>query len=202
MARPASELTLLDVADRLLETGVSLTGEATISVADVDLIYLGLDVVLASVEKVRGKGNVPLIPFPTQNWPSPGRADRGERRGRAPGPEGGVPPTEGRKRGPGAMSADEYRPVPAGLPERIDVDPDDVERGLGKLVLTIVEFVRQLLERQAVRRMESGSLSDIEVERIGVALMRLDEKVGEMAARFGLRREDLRLGLGPLGQLV
>jgi hypothetical protein len=176
MAKHASELTLLDVADRLLETGVSLTGEATISVADVDLIYLGLDLVLASAEKIRGKGNVPLIPFPA--WP-----DR-------------------IAEGPGAMSADEYRAISAGLPERIDVDPDDVERGLGKLVLTIVEFVRQLLERQAVRRMESGSLSDIEVERIGVALMRLDEKVGEMAARFGLRREDLRLGLGPLGQLV
>ena len=176
MAMRAGELTLLDIADRLLDTGVSLTGEATISVADVDLIYLGLDVVLASVEKVRGKGQQPIVPFPA--WPSP------------------VP------EGPGAMSADEYRPVSAGLPERIDVDPDDVERGLGKLVLTIVEFIRQLLERQAVRRMSSGSLSDNEVERIGIALMRLDEKVGEMAARFGLRREDLRLGLGPLGQLL
>jgi len=176
MAMRPSDLTLLDIADRLLDTGVSLTGEATISVADVDLIYLGLDVVLASVEKIRGKGVRPIIPFPA--WP-------------APVPEG-----------PGAMSADEYRTVGAGLPERIDVDPDDVERGLGKLVLTIVEFVRQLLERQAIRRMESGSLSDIEVERIGVALMRLDEKVGEMAARFGLRREELRLGLGPLGQLL
>ncbi len=170
----SSDLTLLDVADRLLETGVSLTGEATISVADVDLIYLGLDVVLASVEKMRGKGKVPIVPFPA--WPAP--------------------------IGPGAMSADEYRPVPAGLPERIDVDPDDVESGLAKLVLTIVEFIRQLLERQAIRRMASGSLSDIEVERIGVALMRLDGKVGEMAARFGLRREELRLGLGPLGELV
>ena len=176
LGRGASDLTLLDIADRLLDTGVSLMGEATISVADVDLIYLGLDVVLASVEKVRGQGNVPIVPFP--KWPTP------------------VP------EGPGAMSATEYQPVAAGLPERIDVDPDDVEKGLGKLVLTIIEFVRQLLERQAVRRMESGSLSEIEVERIGIALMRLDEKVGEMAARFGLRREELRLGLGPLGQLL
>src|SRR5258708_31663577 len=101
--------------------------------------------------------------------------------------------------GRGAMSADEYRPVSAGLEERIDVDPDDVERGLGKLVLTIVEFVRQLLERQAVRRMASGSLSDTEVERIGVALMRLDEKVGEMAARFGLRRGGRPPGPRPPG---
>lgn len=172
----ASEITLLDVADRLLDTGVSLTGEATISVADVDLIYLGLDVVLASVEKVRGKGNVPLIPFPA--WPTP------------------IP------QGPGAMSADEYRQVRADIPDRIDVDPDEVERGLAKLVLTIIEFVRQLLERQAIRRMDGGGLTDAEIERIGVALMRLEEKVGEMAARFGLKREELRLGLGPLGQLL
>src|SRR5207247_2389292 len=67
------------------------------------------------------------------------------------------------------------------LPERVDVDPDDVEQGLAKLVLTLVEFVRQLLERQAVRRMEGGTLSDEEVERMGVALMRLEQKVQEMA---------------------
>jgi hypothetical protein len=172
----ASELTLLDIADRLLDTGVSLTGEATVSVADVDLIYLGLDVVVASVEKIRGKGSVPIIPFPA--WP-------------APVPEG-----------PGAMSAGEYQQVRADLGDRIDVDPDEVERGLAKLVLTIVEFIRQLLERQAVRRMDGGGLSDAEIERVGVALMRLEEKVGEMAARFRLTREDLRLGLGPLGQLL
>jgi uncharacterized protein involved in outer membrane biogenesis len=73
---------------------------------------------------------------------------------------------------------------------------------IAKLVLTIVEFVRQLLERQAIRRMDGGGLTDAEVERVGMALMRLEEKVGEMAARFGLAREELRLGLGPLGQLL
>lgn len=175
MTRP-SELTLLDIADRLLDTGVSLTGEATISVADVDLIYLGLDVVLASVERVRGDGNVPLVPFP--KWP-------------APLPEG-----------PGAMSGATYTEVGGAIPERIDVDPDDVERGLAKLVLTIVEFVRQLLERQAIRRMDGGGLTDDQVERVGIALMRLEQKVGEMAGRFGLAREELRLGLGPLGELL
>jgi hypothetical protein len=85
---------------------------------------------------------------------------------------------------------------------RIAVDPDDVERGLAKLVLTIVDFVRQLLERQAIRRMEAGSLTEAEVERVGVALMRLEEKVGEMAGRFGIERRDLTLRLGPLGDLL
>ena len=88
------------------------------------------------------------------------------------------------------------------LPEHVDVDPDNVERGLAKLVLALVEFLRQLLERQAVRRMEGGTLTDDEVERMGLALMRLEQKVHEMARVFGLDPSELNLGLGPLGRLV
>ena len=88
------------------------------------------------------------------------------------------------------------------LPERVDVDPDHVERDLAKLVLALVEFLRQLLERQAVRRMEGGTLRDAEVERMGLALMRLEEKVHEMARTFGLDPAELNLGLGPLGRLL
>ena len=88
------------------------------------------------------------------------------------------------------------------LPERIDVDPDGVDQGLAKLVLTLIELLRQLLERQAVRRMEGGSLSDDEVERMGLALMRLEEKVHELAGHFGLRKDDLNISLGPLGSLL
>ena len=88
------------------------------------------------------------------------------------------------------------------LPERVDVDPDEVEQGLAKLVLALVEFLRQLLERQAVRRMEGGTLSDEEVERMGVALMRLEEKVHEMARTFGIDPTELNLEVGPLGRLV
>jgi len=88
------------------------------------------------------------------------------------------------------------------LPDRVDIDPDAVENGLAKLVLTLVEFLRQLLERQAVRRMEGGTLSDEEVERMGVALMRLEEKVHEMARTFGIDPTELNLEVGPLGRLV
>ncbi len=88
------------------------------------------------------------------------------------------------------------------LPDRVDVDPDAIENGLAKLVLTLVEFLRQLLERQAVRRMEGGSLSDEEVERMGVALMRLEEKVHEMARTFGIDPTELNLEVGPLGRLI
>jgi hypothetical protein len=88
------------------------------------------------------------------------------------------------------------------LPSRIDIDAEGVEQGLAQLVLTLVEFVRQLLERQAVRRMEGGSLSDEEVERVGLALMKLEEKVHQMAEQFGLRPGDLNINLGPLGDLL
>jgi len=88
------------------------------------------------------------------------------------------------------------------LPERVDVDPEGVEQGLAKLVLTLVEFLRQLLERQAIRRMDGGSLSDDEIERVGLALMRLEEKVDEVARAFGLDPKDLNVRLGPVGRLL
>jgi hypothetical protein len=96
----------------------------------------------------------------------------------------------------------ELQQVRATLPDRIDVDPEGVEQGLAQLVLTLIEFLRQVLERQAVRRMEGGSLSDEEVERVGLALMKLEEKVHELAEHFGLRPSDLNINLGPLGDLL
>jgi hypothetical protein len=88
------------------------------------------------------------------------------------------------------------------MPPRVDVDPDGVEQGLAKLVLTLVEFLRQLLERQAVRRMEGGTLTDDEVERVGLALMRLEEKVHDLARQFGVNPAELNVELGPLGRLL
>ncbi len=96
----------------------------------------------------------------------------------------------------------ELQHVRGTLPSRIDVDVEGVEQGLAQLVLTLVEFLRQLLERQAVRRMEGGSLSDEEVERVGLALMKLEEKVHQLADQFGLRPSDLNIKLGPLGDLL
>lgn len=85
---------------------------------------------------------------------------------------------------------------------RIEMDPEDVGRDLGRLVLTIVELVRQLMERQALRRVDFGDLSDETVERLGVGLMRLEEAMEELREYFGLRPEDLNLDLGPLGPLL
>ena len=87
------------------------------------------------------------------------------------------------------------------LPEHIDCSPETIEQGLAKLVLGLIELLRQLLERQAIRRMEGGTLSDQQVEDMGLALMKLEEKIRELAQQFGLRQEDLKLNLGPLGNL-
>ena len=95
----------------------------------------------------------------------------------------------------------ERRAEEAAMAPRWNADPDDVQRSVAKLVLTLVEFLRQLMERQAIRRMEAETLTPEEVERLGVALMRLEETVHDMAARFGLSPEDLNLDLGPLGRL-
>jgi hypothetical protein len=90
----------------------------------------------------------------------------------------------------------------AGSPPRWNANPDDVRRSVGKLVLTLVEAIRQLLERQAIRRMENETLTEAETEAIGLALMRLEETVRDIAAQFGLAPEDLNLDLGPIGKLV
>jgi hypothetical protein len=87
-------------------------------------------------------------------------------------------------------------------PARWNADPDDVQRSVAQLVLTLVEFVRQLLERQSIRRMEAGTLTERQVEDVGRALMQLEETVRDIAAKFGIPPEDLNLELGPLGKLI
>jgi hypothetical protein len=88
------------------------------------------------------------------------------------------------------------------LPGRINCDPEKLEKGLAKLVLTLIELLRQLMERQAVRRMEGGSLSDEQVERLGQAFMRLEKRMEELKQTFGLENEELNIPLGPLGKLL
>ena len=90
----------------------------------------------------------------------------------------------------------------AGGPLRWNADPADVQRSVAQLVLTLVDFIRRLLERQAIRRMEAGTLTDEEVENVGRALMKLEETLRDIAAQFGLRPEDLNLDLGPVGKLI
>ena len=104
---------------------------------------------------------------------------------------------------PGAVAEfeRELREIARALPERINADPERVDQGLARLVLTLIEVLRKVLEHQAVRRMDGGSLSDEEVERLGLALLRLSERMDELKRLFGLDDEDLEIDLGPLGRL-
>jgi hypothetical protein len=89
------------------------------------------------------------------------------------------------------------------LPQtRVDCTPENIEQGLARLVLSLIELLRQLLERQAIRRMEGGSLTDHQVEDMGAALMKLEAKIHELSKHFGLTPADLNLDLGPLGNLL
>jgi hypothetical protein len=104
---------------------------------------------------------------------------------------------------PGSAEAfhEELRHLARALPERINADPERVENGLARLALTLIELLRKILEHQAVRRMDGGTLSDEEVERLGLALLRLNERMQELKAIFNLTDEDLNIDLGPLGRL-
>lgn len=98
--------------------------------------------------------------------------------------------------------AGELEHLPDAFPRRVVADPEKVERGLAQLVLTLIELLRQLMERQALRRMETGTLSDEQIERLGETFMKLDRRMRELTEHFGLEENDLNLNLGPLGDLL
>lgn len=100
-----------------------------------------------------------------------------------------------------ALRAELKRSMPA-RGARWNADPEDVQRSVAKLVLTLMEFLRKLLERQAIRRMETGTLTDAEVEAVGLSLMRFEETLRALGDRFGLTPDELNLDLGPLGRLI
>jgi hypothetical protein len=97
---------------------------------------------------------------------------------------------------------EELERLEPGLSRRINSDPENLEKGLAQLVLTIIELLRQLMERQAIRRIEGGTLSAEEVERLGQTFLGLAERMEELKSAFGLTAEDLILNLGPLGNLM
>ena len=194
----SKNITLVETLDRVLNKGVVLNGDITISVADVDLIFVGLKVLLASVETAeKMHWGYKRCEYDREN----GRKDKEENEKYSfPIPQG-----EGaRGRGKEAFSSEitnELEEINAVLP-KIDAHPDRVEQGLGRLVLTLVELIRKLIEKQAMRRIDGGSLSDEEIERLGDTFMRLEKKMEELKKVFGLKDEDLNLNLGPLGDLM
>jgi hypothetical protein len=98
--------------------------------------------------------------------------------------------------------AGELEHLPEAFPRRVNADPEQVEKGLAQLVLTLVELLRQLMERQALRRMDGGTLTDEQIERLGDTFLKLDRRMQELTEHFGLEERDLNLNLGPLGDLL
>jgi hypothetical protein len=101
-----------------------------------------------------------------------------------------------------ALRAELEKTVAKGGVPRWNADPDDVQRSVVRLVLALVEFLRKLMERQAIRRMEGQTLTPEEIEQVGTALMKLEETIQDLARRFHISPEDLNLDLGPLGKLM
>jgi len=97
---------------------------------------------------------------------------------------------------------EEIEKIQRDVPKRIDANPKNVEKGLAKLVLTLIELIRKLLEKQAMRRIDAGSLTEEEIDRVGETLMKLENKMQELKEIFGFKDEELNLNLGPLGDLM
>ena len=95
----------------------------------------------------------------------------------------------------------DLRRLARALPERIETDPEHAEHGLARLALTLIELLRKVLEHQAVRRMDGGTLNPEEIERLGLALLKLNDRMQELKSTFGLSDEELEIDLGPLGRL-
>jgi hypothetical protein len=188
-------LELAEVLSHLLDKGVVLRGEVMLAVADIDLVRLDLGLLLTAVENVISRGTDPSL------RPLGVGAARPRTAPRVPSGPTVESQVVDSLHAPSDATIAPLEAVAEGLPPRLNTDPDKIENGLAKLVLTLIEVLRKVLEHQAVRRMEGGHLSDAEVERLGVALLRLNDRMQDMKGVFGLTDEDLQIDLGPLGKL-
>lgn len=190
-----SRVDLSEVLSHVLDKGVVLKGEVMLAVADIDLIRLDLGLLLTAVETALRRPRVA------------GARTLGLAAPRPPVPPATASGSTMESQVVESLEAPREAPVTPletvaeALPPRLNTDPENVENGLAKLVLTLIEVLRKVLEHQAVRRMEGGRLSDEEVERLGVALLRLNDRMQDMKGIFGLSDDDLQIDLGPLGKL-
>ena len=170
-------IALVDALDKVLEKGAVVNGDLVISVADVDLVFLGLRLILTSVskaEEVSGKsfGN----------------------------PDKELTPED---RDYIENLQKEIRRAEENIPRLIDLgNPKKTEQGLAKLVLTLVELIRRLMEKEAYRRVKRGILSSTEIQKLGLSLKAVKKKIKEIQTIFGIEDEELNLDLGPLGNLM
>jgi hypothetical protein len=204
---------LADLLNTALDKGVVLHGDVTIAVADIDLVQLNLGLLLSALETVERRHPVstrslaslfgPSLLAPSKTAAEAGNPEivpsRGAPVGTEPFGHGPLPARAASDRSRAEDSA--LHDLAPGLPERINADPDRIESGLARLVLTLIEVLRKVLEHQAVRRMDGGRLSPEEIERLGLALARLSDKMQDLKRVFGLTDDDLQIDLGPLGRV-
>ncbi len=177
------KVTLIDALDKVLEKGAVIQGDVAIRVADVDLIYLGLRVLLCSISKAEEMSG--------KNWRSFGTDYHPNRE-----------PTKEELQYLAKLEQ-EIRRAEANIPRLIDAkNPKEAEQGIAKLVLTLIELLRRLMEKEAVRRISRGSLSNIEIQKLGMTFKALEKKTEELKTVFGIEDEELNLDLGPLGNLM
>ena len=172
-------VTLVEALDRVLDKGAILQGDLMLRVADIDLVYVGLRLIITSISRMEqlsgGDG------FKRDYTEEEKRAD--------------LQYIEEVQK--------EIEKASRNIPKIIDASsPKTAEKGLARLVLTLVKLIKDLLEKESMRRIERGNLTDIEVQKLGVTLKALDKKIEELRAVFGLKDKDLNLDLGPLVQLM
>jgi hypothetical protein len=170
-------VTLVDALDKVIEKGAVINGEIIIRLADIDLVFLGLRLILTSIskaEKLSGK--------------------RFSSSSREPTPEELEYINKLQR---------EIRKTEENIPKIIDANnPKKAEKGIAQLVLTLVELIRKLMEKEAFRRVKGGNLSQIDIQKLGLSLKAIDKKIKEIQAIFGIEDEELNLNLGPLGNLM
>lgn len=171
MSIQTRKVNLIDAIDRVIDKGAYVDGEIALRIADIDLVFIGLRLLVTSISRV----------------------EQLRKEETAPSEEDLIYIQK---------MEEKLKNIEASLPRVIDAtDPEKVEKGIAKLVLTLVEFIRQLLEREAVRRIDKGSLSDAKIQKLGLTFEMLKKKIEELKAVFGIK-EELNFELGPLGNLL
>lgn len=177
MISKSNNVTLADVLDKVLEKGAVINGDIVLRVADVDLVFLGLRLIITSIsraEELSGRGfNNPSEKFTPED----------------------IEYIEGLQR--------EIRRAEQNIPRLINANnPRETEQGLAKLVLTLVELIRILMEKEAFRRVKRGRLSQVEIQKLGLSLKAVKKKIKEIQAVFGIEDDELNVDLGPIGNLI
>ncbi len=172
----SKKVTLLDALDRVIDKGAYVDGELVLRVADIDLVFIGLRLIVTSVsraERMRGEGRMGASANPTaQDLTAIKKLEQ------------------------------QLKDIEACIPRIIDAgNPEKAEQGIAKLVLTLIKLISKLMEREAVRRVDTGTLSEVEIQKLGLTFKVLEKKIQEMKNVFGIK-EELNLDLGPLGNLM